>query len=621
MKFTAENNKIFLIVAGLLYLLVWNARDGQMMKRLPVYIIIILSLFISCYRQDLYQTVNKDIKTITGMQVTPPNLTVSITNTIQCSALLVFADNTTEDVTGKAAWSVSGSATQGVSPGSFVAGSSAGTATISATFRDFSTTASGLDSVITVSSDIFVSPLGNDATGTGTSSNPYATIEHALTIAAAGTNIIIAQGDYSPASQLTMSVDGVSLLGGYSTLWVNDLTGNRARIIDTSTTGTSPKAALQCGSAITSTTVIEGLEIYGSTVYTGTASAAINTAGKPTIRYCTLDGGKGATNSYGIYSTHTSSTMTIEYSDVYGGTGAVTGYGVYSTGSSGPILISYSNINGGTGTAGSNGIYIYDTGNSIIEFSTISGGAAPNSYGFYQPSIAYSSLIIMCSTVSGGTGMTSNTGMFFQNNAEPSPTVYNNIIITGNNPSGTITSTAILLGQASKPIIANNTISTGNTTTNAYGIYTGYGAQPYILNNIFLLPSGINRYGIYESGYAGDDPAMLKNNIFYNTTVIYHNYSTTVDWITIATMESGLTSEGSTIASGNGSIDPVIAGGSDYHLTAASPAIAKSGGLNGLDETTPAWLYFPTISSQPIDYDGNIRPASLIPWSIGAYQY
>ena len=178
----------------------------------------------------------------------------------------------------------------------------------------------------------------------------------------------------------------------------------------------------------------------------------------------------------------------MEYCEITGSTGATNSYGIYTTTSTGNIFIRNTIVNGGTAASYSYGIYSYSEGNSIIEFSDINGGAADYSYGFFQPSsIASSSLVITNCSITGGSGTTRTQAVTLNNNSAPSPYVYNNIIIAGSNPSYTPDTYAIWLGQGSSPVIANNTISADYTTDNSYGVYTAYGAQPYIYNNIFIL--------------------------------------------------------------------------------------------------------------------------------------
>ena len=69
---------------------------------------------------------------------------------------------------------------------------------------------------------MYVSPSGNDSTGTGTSALPYATIAINLSnpVAVSGQAVLVAGGTYSvdsgPAATNVVMQDGVSLYGGYA---------------------------------------------------------------------------------------------------------------------------------------------------------------------------------------------------------------------------------------------------------------------------------------------------------------------------------------------------------------------------------------------------------------------
>ena len=683
--------------------------------------ITVVSLLLSCESRDLFNKLKDKTAEISIVSLASgtPSLTASTSTTLQYDAYYNFPDGSSANITSIATWTITGNASPGGTPGSVVTGTTGGTAYISASYNGI-TSASGN---INVLSGIFVSPSGNDSTGTGKTDNPYATILYAISVAVSGDRINVAQGTYD---SITLSVDGVSIYGGYASDWTYDIVNNKATISDMSDTG----SAINCTNSITASTIIEGFIINGSTTGAAASTSAVTTSGYAVIRYCNLNGGYSSGSSYGILS-NSSGTFTIENCNINGGTGPTSNYGIYSTndlsinsttinagsssnnsygiyldaggsitanntiinggncssgatygvyytsslnssftsseiygsvatGTSGnsygffsngsgeisitnstvsgglttgttsygisannsttgcTIKATSSNINGGSSASLSYGISTMNDGNSIIAYSTIDGGSASSTYGYLHStsSLTSSSLLIYNSIISGGSGTTYSRAIMLQNNSAPSPYLYNNIILSGTNATGATTSIAIYLGQGSSPVIANNTFSTGNAILNAYCIWPTLGAMPYVYNNIFIMPAGANRYGIYEN-YTGAEPAELLNNLFYNTTVIYHNYTTTIDWTDITSMESGLNTEGSTMASGNMLTDPLIVGGGDYHLTAGSPAYGN--GLNGIDS---GWVNFPVnVLSNPIDYDDVVRPAAGGGnWTIGAYQ-
>jgi hypothetical protein len=533
-------------------------KKGHTKQHLKIVLLITFAFFLTTCRQDnFFEDFNHPIVSI---RIAPDNLTVSVGQTIQLNAIALYVDNIEEDITGSVTWNQTGTGTLMTTgtPGEFTA-TAVGTMLVSASRGAISSTTTGSDSTIAISiTDIFVSPLGNDLAGWGTSMYPFATVDHAMSIAAAGMNIRIAAGNYL-TTQISL-IEGVSLYGGYSpTNWSRNIATNITTITDSSTVGgvpgpNIPKATIDAGAAITTATVLDGLVIQGSTNPGMTIAGAINiTGGSPVITACTLYGGFGTSMSYGI--------------KISGGNPQIT----------------YSNIDGGS-SASSVGVSINGSTTSMILSNT---------------------------HINAGSGSSSNIALFVGNSAG-SPLIYNNVVTSGS--SATNSSIALAVSQSSNPLITNNTFSTGNCTGTASGVSLEFGAKARLLNNIFILPSGTFRYGIREN-YAGDDPQEVRYNIFYNATVIYHDFDIPADWTLISQMETLV--NGGTIASNNIDGNPLIAGGGDYHLTLGSPAI--SAGLNGIDE---GWAFFPTDAVNPIDYEMNVRPGGGGGfWCIGAYEY
>jgi Bacterial Ig-like domain (group 2) len=523
-----------------------------------------ITLITSCEQQDIF-TNNELDKPVASIRITPAESAVSVSDTIQFSAIATLEDGKIKDITDSVTWTYSGSGTLTATstPGRYTALFS-GSAYVTATAGSIVSSSSNGDATLIITAgDFYVSPSGSNITGTGTSMNPFATIDHAMSLASAGINIRIAAGNYT-TSQITL-IEGVSLLGGYSAAdWSRDIINQRAQITDSSTSGgiigsQIPKATITGSSLITQATIIEGLDVSGSNNPGMAISAPIDTnLGSPTIRYCAFTGGFGTDSSYGMY------------------------------------------INGGSPT---------------IEFVSINGGNAPTTMGIKIAS-PNSTALITSSRIDAGLG-TSNIGIAVYNISGGSVKIYNNIILCGSSPSSTF---ATSISTYSAPIIANNTFLINTATTSAKGVITAYSSgRPYIYNNIFMFFPGTNRYGIYENSYAGDSPNAVRNNIFYNATTVYHDNDSSSDW-DIAGMENvstGAQFNGGTISNGNSVINPNLSSDGTYRLTAASPAIAASGGLDG---TTLGWPGFPTdIFGNAIDFIRNTRTAGA--WSMGAYQY
>jgi len=155
-----------------------------------------------------------------------------------------------------------------------------------------------------------------------------------------------------------------------------------------------------------------------------------------------------------------------------------------------------------------------------------------------------------------------------------------------------------------------------------------------IENNIIFTRTGSGSTCIAESvptGTGSATPLSLRNNDVFNCAVLYVDYDmgctgnadgdNNPQTCTLAEMNA-LTDINVVGVSANISVDPLLADidGADnqlgtladnnWHFSAASPASVTAGGLNGNDE---GWSYI-------TDMDNVLRPASGMPWSIGAYQ-
>jgi hypothetical protein len=525
------------------------------MRKLCVILILLVIPAAACNRSDIYGPISHQM-TLSSIRVEPTGITVPSGDTVRFRAYAVYTDGSSVDISDRVTWSTSGSAawTPTGSPGFYTA-STTGTTNIIAGANGVTSTDSDSDGVATSTSpatDIFVSPTGSDVLpGNGSMVNPFATIDHALLVRTTQTGIRIASGNYT-TTQITL-VEGVSLYGGYSaTDWTRDIDGNVTIIEDTSSSGGIPKGTVSGDNTISLATVLEGLVIQGSLSSSLSATCAVYlTGGSPTIRKCMLRGG-------GIGSSTAS-------------------YGLYITG-----------------------------GNPVIAGVSIDGGSSSMSCGISISGTT--NILIMNSLIDAGSGTTLNTGVELGNTSGV-VYVYNNIILSGQTTS-VGSSFAIYVSSASAPMIANNTVSTGNAINYAYGVRLGPSAKPNLNNNIFVFPSGFVRIGIIENDVA---PTSVNNNIFYNTTDFYRDSGLTY-YSTIFDMETYLAL--GINGSGNIAADPLFVSSTNLHLAPGSPALLN--GLNGIDK---GFLNFPTVAGIPIDLGKNPRPAATLgPWSIGAYQ-
>jgi hypothetical protein len=226
----------------------------------------------------------------------------------------------------------------GVSP-SFTAPAAVSTVRFSLVVTDGTASSAPATLQINVMEDkdnaVFVSPAGDDG-NSGTRSAPLGTVQAAIVMAAAGgqgADVYVAAGTYNESVELA---SGVSVYGGFGTMWVRDLDTEVAAIVGGSTAVT--------GTGVTSLT-LDGLSI-----------AAGN---------ATTPGG----SSYGVY-LDGSQDVTVTHSVVTAGDGMDGSAG--STGAAGAT--------GASGTAGQAGCE--DSGGLCGGCSRPSGGAGGGGPGF-----------------------------------------------------------------------------------------------------------------------------------------------------------------------------------------------------------------------------------------------
>ncbi len=491
------------------------------------------------------------------LSVIPSEAAVSFGREYKFRAVVSHTDGTKEDVTDSAVWTVSGNAETGAAPGTVIAGTTEGKVSVNASYGEVSTDILKTGGILLVTGDIFVSTLGDDAGGTGESDSPFATIDFAVSKAVSGVSIRIAQGRYTTMG-ITMPDNGVSLFGGYSSDWSRDRNQYRSVLTDTSTEG-GVMGPMTPKAAVTIPSTATSSTVIDGLEINGASDS-------------------GVTISTSIT---TSGSPVIRDCVLGGGNASNTAYGLSITGGSPRIV--HCEVYGGN-TQYSMGMKISGAVSVLVEGCTVE--------------------------TTGGTG--SNTGISAQNGSG-NVYLYNNLIIANSSDAPT----AIGLGSVYSPMVANNTFVLGAVNT-VYGVTTAYTKGPELYNNIFYFTGGASTYGIYEGSYTGDDPVAVKNNIFHNALVLYHN-STGEDWSDIESMETGAYQNGGTEISGNIAADPVLTGES-YMLTENSPESALSGGINGLDA---GWPEFPRDEATdiPMDLGGNARPAAGAGgWSIGAWQ-
>jgi len=256
----------------------------------------------------------KDPLSITNITISPSDLEIMKGEDGVFTAIAIYSDGSTSDITSSAKWTVSGNAVMD-SNGSVTAVST-GSATVTASYNDFSDSA---EVTIKPQTAIFVSDTtGNDSTGTGSSKRPYQTLNHAYSESIQNSKIYVAAGDYDLTSQLIISKN-IAIYGGYSASdWSRNIKTNKTQLNEASgstSTESSPASPILITSG---SPELNGLYIKGSSLTSMEYSAAVSiSGGSPSIVACELDGGSGK-NVYGIKIDDASAT--VDSCTIKGGT-------------------------------------------------------------------------------------------------------------------------------------------------------------------------------------------------------------------------------------------------------------------------------------------------------------
>jgi hypothetical protein len=483
-------------------------------------------------------------------------------------------------------------------------------------------TMSAYNQTFTVEDVVYVDASMSGDSGPGTRAKPYKLIPSAIEKAdtiykqdnpSRPSAVRVAEGTYNvsyAASTHIVMREGISLLGGYKNDWSNrDLSRAlyQTTINDsTDSVGTSSLSgyarALDCGTGLSTSTVIEGLIIKGgsNTSSTSYTSALYCADSSPTIRSCSVFAGAGGdTNSYR--------------------------YGIIITGPSGSVspmvtdcAINSSTEGGSTAVLRCVGIFLGDNAKPTIEGNVIHGGKTKTSTGGYSYCIQTAALtstpIITGNELYGGTSFRTYCAYFYGSDSLSEPLlIQNNLLRTGiSNASGNEYGIYSVLGIT----VRNNIIvlyrdPSESDTVYCYGIALSQGGaaicNPSIDNNIFIVQQEYTCYGVYE--YNALAPSHCRNNDFYEFVLgygqhMYHDSSGDFDTISeVNTADNN--------ASDNIDDDPVLTG--TYHFTTGtgtdSPVSVTEGGLNLHGDWEDA----------AYKDDDELRPSSG-GWSMGCYK-
>ena len=222
-----------------------------------------------------------------------------------------------------------------------------GVGTYTATFADafFATQTKNVSipKVVVIVADYYVSTSGSDSNSGLTRDDPFATIAHAVSVAASGERVCVLEGVHEISA--TIALDGVSLVGeGFEKTIVKPASGSKIRLV-----------TLDGGATV------EGVTLTGGN--TASAGAGICVLNGTVSRCCISNNTMTANNTYGGGVSFSDGKGTIDHSIV--ADNKTTGQGVYGAG-----------IGGGAPA----GTVTIDT--CLIYGNAIAGGGAAGGIGF-----------------------------------------------------------------------------------------------------------------------------------------------------------------------------------------------------------------------------------------------
>ncbi|MCU0821329.1 MAG: Ig-like domain-containing protein, partial [Spirochaetes bacterium] len=510
---------------------------------------------------DISSSTELTVLQLNEMTIRPENITKPLGVSYNFTATGTFDDCKTSDITPYVTWSSTAGAS--ITGSGAAIGTALGTATISATVT--AQTVKGTADLY-VDNNIYVSTAGSDTDGDGTIANdtptPFATIKHALEIAAADKGMVIHVSEGTYLDSIILKND-VCLYGGYSSDFSIRDSQTFLTTIDPISAAASFYSVAGDGT-ITSLTVIDGFIING--------------------------GNSSTSSTFGILCGPGCS-PTITNNRIYGGTGNPASIGIYCDNDGFP-LIHHNLINGGESNATA-GIYLNNSNAAVHENKIFGGKGAAASSGI---------------AVRGSDGSTS------------SPVIRNNLIHGG---ASTYTCG---LDVRYNTAIQNNTIyggTNGGTTSDvSIGIRlelpTGINGVKIQNNIIFCNPSVIG-YGIYEAAQSDIVP-VDNNNVFDCMTALYRESYGTL----FKGTRNGNFFEGGVALTpaGKGNISTPLDDSMFVNLKGSDADIdtwddSQSWALSSPAEPTTADGGLQLSNLDTYDFAGNLRTK---PWSIGAYE-
>jgi hypothetical protein len=412
----------------------------------------------------------------------------------------------------------------------------------------------GAELVVDDTTGLFVSPDGDDLTGTGTQAAPYATISKALTtytLPGDHVRVFVAGGTYS---ETLYTPQGVALYGGFHPTTWNWAPQTLPTIVQHDGT-TTPETVNFQGPAL-----MQGLEVHGPGLhepYTADYSKTVALVGLGAKRVAdtTLLAGDANIRPVALYTSTAAVAITlVERCTIIGTSGAGQSPAAIDAAGSSHVVLVGNMINGSTAGDG---------------FS-MAGGVT---------------LVAYANTVTVPAGMFNNHRAFKLSGA--AATLVGNVIDVE-------TGTGVQVYGAPDVLIAHNTF-----LVDGADFSTALVAQPsnVVVNNLVVLASGADLRGLVLTS-----PYVAVNNVVFDMTAAGKTFEVDAVAETAATVNAcpGTCAEGA----GNSEVDPLVQG-DGIHLTAESPLVD-----NGVDPTPYGVLPWP-------DIDGQERPQGN-GWDIGA---
>ena len=366
---------------------------------------------------------------------------------------------------------------------------------------------------------------GDDTTGTGSQTAPFATINHAIGETDSGGAVRVAEGSYTEVIELDSTI---SLLGGYdSTNWQDRTFASGNTVID---------------AAGLNSFVLEVSGDHG-----------------PLIEGFTLQNGNRSSGSGGGLRLVGGAAPTVQNNWIINNT-AKSGGGIYiAANGTMPPTIQNNTIANNSSTSNGGGIYI-DSRDATIEDNDISENHADgHGGGLYFKNNTPAT--INNNSIENNTTEKDGGGMYL--NDHSAPTISNNTIA---NNAADDDGGGLYLDDDTAPIITNNIFWENDAYDDGQAIVVDPDSTASIFHNTLAGNSGDSGDGIYTKNSA--DPRVTNNIIIgYNRAIAC---STSIDasyTLVVASSDIDSDCSASDTVTGNPLLDAT------YRLSATSPAI------------------------------------------------